>query len=82
MTVWLPLLFSVNVVASSAADAVMVYVPLVPLAVKTDDVAVPAAVVVWVHEKACGFDAHAANVALAPLPGAANVTATPETGLP
>ncbi len=53
-----------------------------PLAVKVDDVACPFAPVVWVHEYACGLALHAAKVALAPLLGAAKVTATPDTPLP
>jgi hypothetical protein len=35
-----------------------------------------------VHEYVCKLELHAAKVALAPLLGAAKVTATPETGLP
>jgi hypothetical protein len=62
-------------VAIPDADAVTVYgPPAVLLAVKTADVAIPCAFVVAVFTPP-------ANVPLAPLAGAVNVTATPLTGL-
>jgi hypothetical protein len=66
---------SVNaaVLASPAVDAVTGYVPASPFAVRVCDRATPDESVVAVFRPL-------ANVALAPLPGAVNVTATPLTG--
>jgi len=60
--------------ATPETVAVTVYEPAAPLAVKTAAVATPDAFVVAVF-------APPANVPLGPLPGAANVTVTPLTGL-
>ena len=56
-------------------DAVTVYAPAVPLAVNTADVATPLAFVSAVFTPP-------ANVPLAPVPGAVNVTVTPDIGFP
>ena len=61
-------------VATPATVAVTVYAPAVALAVNTADVATPLALVVAVFTPP-------ANVPLAPLAGALNVTTTPLTGL-
>lgn len=65
---------NVAVLARPAALAVTRYVPAVPLAVRIGETACPFVPVVTVAE--------APNVALAPEPGAAKVTLTPDTGLP
>jgi hypothetical protein len=61
-------------VATPATDAVTAYGPVVLLAVNVADVATPEALVTAVFTPP-------AKVPLAPLPGAANVTVTPLTGL-
>ena len=57
-----------------AADTVTVKLPALPFAVNAGAVAIPDALLVTV--------AVPLNVPLAPIVGAANVTETPETGLP
>ena len=60
--------------ATPETEAVTAYVPEVPLAVKTADIATPRPLVVAVVTPP-------ASVPLAPLPGAVNVTVAPLTGL-
>ena len=57
--------------------AFTVYAPAVAFAVNTDEVAIPLAFVV-----ACAVAPPPANVPLAPLAGAVNVTVAPLTGFP
>jgi hypothetical protein len=59
-------------------EAIMVYVPSIPLAVKAGDVATPftSVVAVAVSEEV------SENVALGPVAGDVNVTMTPEAGVP
>ena len=64
-----------GLVVRALADPVTVYLPDLVFAVNTCDVARPEALVMAVFPEQ-------AKVPLAPLPGALNVTSTPETGLP
>ena len=72
-----------------AALAVTVYVPVVPVALKLSELAMPAALVTAVHEVLAVPEARqgppvpfAANLPVAPFVGVENVTVTPDTGLP
>jgi hypothetical protein len=66
------------VAVTPATLAVTTTAPIVPFAVKADDVATPVASVVSVSV----FDALVANVPLAPVPGAVKITNAPLTGDP